>query len=112
MGIKSLFGQNLKLYRKDRHLSQDELAEQVGISIKHLSSIERGLSFASPEVIDKLSLVLKLPVFVFFIENREFIYDDKMLEKLFSEIDTIIDKNLLNAIKVIKADIRQNNQDN
>ena len=81
MGIKSLFGQNLKFYRKDRQLSQDELSEQVGISVKHLSAIERGLSFVSAELLDKVSTVPNVPVFVFFLRDRECFYDDTMFDK-------------------------------
>jgi transcriptional regulator with XRE-family HTH domain len=106
MGIKSCFGKNLKSYRKERHFSQEELSEQVGISVKHLSAIERGLSFVSAELLDKFSLSLELPVFVFFIQDREFFYNDTMLDAL----DRIIEKHLLNTIKEIKSDIRQNNK--
>lgn len=87
-------------------MSQEELSEKVGISVKHLSAIERGLTFVSAELLDKFSLSLELPVFVFFIKEREFFYNDAMLDG----IDRIIEKHLINTIKEIQSDIRQNNQ--
>jgi transcriptional regulator with XRE-family HTH domain len=106
MSTKSLFGKNLQVYRKERHISQETLSEQVGISVKHLSCIERGLSWVSAELLDKSSLSLDLPVFAFFIKDNEFFYDKTILNAL----DNIIESHLLNTIQGIKSDIRRYNK--
>jgi len=106
MDIKKIFGENLKFYRKEKHLSQEQLSEKVGISVKHLSSIERGLNFTSGDLLEKLAVSIDVPVFYFFINKREFVYNDAML----NTIDNIIEKNLLKTIDAIKSDIRQNKQ--
>ena len=67
MNVKSYFGENLKRYRKEKQLSQEQLSEKVDISVKHLSAIERGLTFVSAKLLEKLSESLKTPVFLFFI---------------------------------------------
>ena len=55
MEIKTLFGSNLKRFRKEKHLSQEQLSEIVDISVKHLSKIERGLTFVSADLLVKIS---------------------------------------------------------
>ena len=42
MNIKQLLGSRISELRKNRHLTQDQLAEKVGINPKYVSSIERG----------------------------------------------------------------------
>ena len=105
MDIKSIFGGNLKYYRKARKLSQDQLSEIVNISVKHLSAIERGLTFVSADLLDKLALSIKVPVFYFFVNNKDNFYSDTML----NTIDNIIEKRLIKTIEELKSDIRQNN---
>jgi transcriptional regulator with XRE-family HTH domain len=104
MNIKSVFGENLKLYRKAKKMSQEQLSEKVDISVKHLSSIERGLNFVSADLLEKLALSVEVPVYYFFVNEKEIIYNDNML----NTIDRIIEKNLIQTIKEIKSDIRQN----
>jgi transcriptional regulator with XRE-family HTH domain len=105
MKIKSIFGENLKFYRKAKHLSQDQLSEKVDISVKHLSSIERGLNFVSADLLEKLAFAVDVPVFFFFVNKRELFYNDVML----NTIEGIIEKQLSKTIEEIKKDIRQNN---
>ncbi|WP_461257151.1 helix-turn-helix domain-containing protein [Treponema sp. R80B11-R83G3] len=106
MDIKKIFGENLKFYRKAKRLSQEQLSEKVEISVKHLSSIERGLNFISADLLEKLAFSVDVPVFYFFVNKREFFYNDVML----NTIDNIIEKNLIKTIDEIKSDIRQNKQ--
>ena len=102
MDIKSIFGKNLKLYRKAKRLSQEQLAEKVDISVKHLSSIERGQTFVSADLLQRLAISVEVPVFCFFLNEGENFYTDGMLNTL----DKIIEKNLIKAIETIKSDIR------
>jgi transcriptional regulator with XRE-family HTH domain len=103
MGVKSVFGENLKFYRKEKRLSQEQLSEKTDISVKHLSAIERGLTFVSADLLEKLAVSVEIPVYYFFVNKREVFYDDSMLDS----IDRIIEKQLIRTIKDIKSDIRQ-----
>jgi transcriptional regulator with XRE-family HTH domain len=103
MNVKSSFGENLKFYRKEKHLSQEKLSEKVDISVKHLSAIERGLTFVSAELLEKLALSLEIPVFYFFIKDNEPFHNDSVL----NTIDRIIEKHLIKTIEEIESDIRQ-----
>jgi transcriptional regulator with XRE-family HTH domain len=105
MNIKKIFGENLKHYRKAKKLSQEQLSEKVDISVKHLSSIERGLNFVSADLLEKLAVSVEIPVYYFFVNEREVFCNDAMLNL----IDRIIEKNLIKTIEEIKSDIRQNN---
>ena len=105
MDIKAVFGENLKFYRKEKHLSQEQLSEKVDISVKHLSSIERGLTFVSADLMEKLAYSVDVPVFYFFVNKRVFFYNDVML----NTIDNIIENKLLKTIEDIKIDIHQKN---
>jgi transcriptional regulator with XRE-family HTH domain len=107
MGVKSTFGENLRFYRREKRLSQEQLSEQVNISVKHLSAIERGLTFVSAELLEKLSASLDTPVFCFFVKGKGVFYNDRMLHTLDSLIETHIKK----AVEDITADIRQHNEE-
>jgi transcriptional regulator with XRE-family HTH domain len=103
MDIKAFFGTNLKHYRKRKHFSQEQLSEKVDISVMHLSKIERGLTFVSAEIFEKLSINLDVSVARLFCMENEKVYDDDVLKKF----DRITEKNLIRAMEGIKGDIRQ-----
>ena len=107
MDIKAFFGRNLKHYRKKMNLSQEQLSEKVDISPIHLSKIERGRTFISADLLDKLSKSLGVSVATLFSSENEKIYDDNVIKK----VDRITEKHLIRAMEGIKQDIRQNDTD-
>jgi len=58
--IKVLFGKKIKEYRLKRKLTQTQLAELVSVDNKHISCIESGKSFPSPDLIDRLAITLNV----------------------------------------------------
>ena len=52
------FGQNLKKIRKMKHLTQEKLAEMIGVNQRQLTRIEVGRSFVSAETLEKLYFAL------------------------------------------------------
>jgi len=97
---------NLKQYRKKKRLSQEQLSEKVDISVMHLSKIERGLTFVSAELLEKLSVCLEIPIARLFCGENENIYGDDALKKFVK----ITEKHLLRAIEYIEGDLRQNEE--
>ena len=55
-------GKNIAALRKSQKMTQEELAEELNISIKHCSSVERGKSCLSLEkwLVEILNATLKL----------------------------------------------------
>ncbi|MEP9373860.1 helix-turn-helix transcriptional regulator [Mesorhizobium sp. KR1-2] len=54
MSVKTQLGQRLKAIRKQKGLTQDQLAERMGRSVDAISNIERGKSLPSFETIELL----------------------------------------------------------
>lgn len=102
MGIKSVFGLNLKYYRKRKKLSQEQLAEMLNISSKHLSTIETGAAFVSAELLEKMVNVLRISASALFYTIEEKSDDGSILNL----VDQTIDKELANTAALIKIKIR------
>ena len=107
MELKVFFGTNLKRFRKEKRLSQEQLSEKVDISVNHLSKIERGLAFVSADLLEKFSTHLEISAAQLFCKSNEKIYDDNVLQNF----DRISEKHLIKALEGIKADIRENRAD-
>lgn len=103
MGLKQIFGSNLHSYRKLRGLSQEQLAEKLDISVKHLSTMETGKVFASAELIENISKELQVSISALFYTNEEKSFD----ETDFCKIDTLLDEEALKIVKMLKEKIRE-----
>ena len=55
-------GLNVAYYRRKRKLTQEQLAEKVGIDRTHMSNIELANSGVSLDVLFRLADVLEVPV--------------------------------------------------
>ena len=56
--LKSSIGKRIAALRKDQDLTQEQLAELLNVSEKHISSIERGKSILSLEKLIRASEIL------------------------------------------------------
>jgi len=101
MNVKGVFGKNLKHFRKERKLSQEQLSENVEITVKHLSEIERGIVFASANLMDKIAENLDIPIFAFFLSDNSIYYDNIMLNRIEKEIIQNIEQTMNNIKKGI-----------
>ena len=88
VNIKILFGRKIKEYRKKKNLTQAQLAELVNVDDKHISCIESGKNFPSPDLIERLATSLDVEpkdLFEFYyLQDLEDLKSDiiKMLDKL------------------------------
>ena len=87
VNIKNLFGRKIKEYRKKKNLTQAQLAELVNVDDKHISCIESGKNFPSPDLIERLATSLDVEPKDLF----EFYYLQDT-EDLKSDIITMLDK--------------------
>jgi transcriptional regulator with XRE-family HTH domain len=76
MDIKTSFGEKLKFYRTKRRLSQEVLSEKIGVTVKHLSAVERGVNFVSADLLEKLSNFFEIPIASFFTTDGEYFTRD------------------------------------
>lgn len=53
-------GLRMKNARKKLHLTQEDMAEQLGVSVKHYSGIERGVAGVSLETLVNVSNILNV----------------------------------------------------
>jgi transcriptional regulator with XRE-family HTH domain len=65
--LKKSFGKQLRRLRRQKDMTQDQLAEAVGVSLKYIGFLERGVNSPSFEVLQKLAEVLEVPVGEFFL---------------------------------------------
>ena len=66
MSRLNLLGANIKKYRKQKKLSQNQLAEILDFSREHIACIETGKEFISLRKLFLLADVLEIPVKDFF----------------------------------------------
>ena len=101
-----LFGMRMKELRTVKKLSQELLADRVGISPKYMSRIEMGLHFPSFDIITKLANALQVEVKDFF----EFAHEAKNIKELKEFIRDLLneadEERLRLAVKVLRALMR------
>jgi transcriptional regulator with XRE-family HTH domain len=65
--IKKRFGKRLRKLRRDRDLTQDQLADLVGVSLNFIGQLERGESAPSFETMQKMAEVLEVDISELFL---------------------------------------------
>ncbi|MEQ1844003.1 MAG: helix-turn-helix transcriptional regulator [Nitrospira sp.] len=80
MEIKRAVGKRIKIVRQRNGLTQDQLAEQVGLSPKYISGIERGVENPTMDILIRLAKVLGVEPYDLFLfgESEE---SEKALRK-------------------------------
>jgi len=113
--LRQILSKNIKLLRKQRSLSQIELAEKADISIPFLSNIERGNKWPYPETLAKLAEALGVEVYALFIIDyspkeeleqlrQEIIqdiknnYDDKLQKSFVFNIENVVKMSVKQAV--------------
>lgn len=94
-------GQRIRKIRKAHNLSQEELAEKIGISTTHMSHIETGNTKLSLPVFVDLAAALE-------VRTDELLYDDSLAVRSSSieEIVHILDACTTQQIKIIEDVLR------
>ncbi len=63
---KKLIGARIKELRKQAGLTQEQLAERVGLDSRHLSRLEVGRHFPSLDSLERIASTLNVPLVEFF----------------------------------------------
>ncbi len=64
---KKLLGTNIAKYRKQKNLSQNQLAELVDVSREHIAKVETARRNMSMDLLFNISSALDIPEYKFFI---------------------------------------------
>lgn len=67
-----LFGKNVRKYRTEKNISQEEFASIVGLHRTYISAVERGRRSIALENIKKIADALDIDVYKLFIFKEEF----------------------------------------
>ncbi len=76
-------GRRLKLLRKSKELTQEQLGSMADVDYKHIGAIERGVKTPSLEAIERIAKALKVDYYELFLP-------DKSLAGQISELDLIV----------------------
>lgn len=60
--LRGKFGKRLRQIRRSADITQEQLAEAVGVSVKFIGNIERGTASPSFETLEKIAEVLGVEV--------------------------------------------------
>lgn len=71
MDIKQTVGANIQKYRKLNKYTQEQLAEIVGVETISLSRIETGKNYPTSENLAKISEVLHIEPYKFYLSETE-----------------------------------------
>ena len=95
--IKILLGKNVKYLRNKRQLSQMQLAEQADVTFNFINDIENGKKWVSPTTLSKLSAVLHIPLYQFFVDIQPTMQDSGAPHELLAAFSTDV-LNQINAV--------------
>ena len=91
-GVKKLFGKRVKELRKQNHLTQEKLAELIGIDTRNLIKIENGETFPRVQTLENLLEVLNIAPYEIFrnehLDNPK-ILRNKIIQKLESDDELV-----------------------
>ncbi len=70
MDIRQTIGKRIHRLRRQMDLTQQGLAEKIGVNASYIGPLEKGLKCPSITVLQKLAEELNQPVFSFFLDDR------------------------------------------
>ena len=93
-----MFNENLKRLRKEKGVSQEELAVKLNVVRQTISKWEKGLSVPDAQLLISLSEILETPVSVLLgetIESKESVSDKNAIAEQLSRINSQLSEKTL-----------------
>ena len=100
--IKKLLGKKVKLYRELKNLTQEQLAERIGVNSRTVSLIETGNNFVTAETLYNIAHVLEVSPKKLFDFDDDFDFGTNVKQKLFDLINANEDK-IYTIYKIVKG---------
>jgi transcriptional regulator with XRE-family HTH domain len=98
MTLKQDLGQRIQKLRKDKKITQEQLAEMVGIDPKNISRIEKGNNYPSAENLTSIAKALNVDIYELFVFNS--IPLEQMKEEIINSLNS--EKNILHLYQYLK----------
>lgn len=83
--IKKLLGKRIQELRKSKRLTQEELAEKIGIGTPNISYFETGRFSPAVETIEKIAKALDVEIYELYMFNPL-----KSIEEIQTELENVI----------------------
>ena len=96
-----LIGKRIKKARRDKGITQEKFAEELGVSVSFISQVETGEKRFNLERITEVSKILERPI-NYFIDGYEE-KDKSNFEEVIDLLKKMSDKQLKLALEIIKA---------
>lgn len=104
MDIRTRVALRIRTIRKARGLTQEDLAEMIERSVDALSNIERGVSLAGYDTLERLAEGLGVPVAEFFSEPEPGqATRTEIMERLLDAARSLGDEDLAKAAMVVEV---------
>ena len=98
MTLKQDLGQRIQKLRKDKKITQEQLAEMVGIDPKKISRIEKGNNYPTAENLTSIATALNVDIYELFVFNS--IPLEQMKEEIINSLNS--EKNILHLYQCLK----------
>jgi transcriptional regulator with XRE-family HTH domain len=103
-----IFGRRLRVLRKARGLTQEQLGRAAGIDYKHIGGIERGEHSPSFDAVEKIVNVLKVEYHLLFTPERSVSGQlEDNLYGLLRDVDDVDKATLANFFTELLAAVRR-----
>lgn len=99
----NLVGARIRAFRKNRHLTQTELSEKIGVLQSDLSRMEKGEYKVGLDTLFKILAVFELDMASFFDENAAPERDDRQIWRDFVSLDEESRREVRDFIEFKKA---------
>lgn len=108
MEILKILGKNIRTFRKEKGISQEQLAEKAKLHTTHVSRIERGLQNPSIDVVERIASALETESFILLAPNEATLFkqvisspENQHLFNIFKELDNQKRQFILNTVSKI-----------
>ena len=98
MTLKQDLGQRIQKLRKDKKITQEQLAEMVGIDPKNISRIEKGNNYPTAENLTSIAKALNVDIYELFVFNS--IPLEQMKEEIINSLNS--EKKILHLYQCLK----------
>ncbi len=100
MNLKKELGKKIQQLRKQKKLTQEKLAEKVGIDSKSISKIENGNNYPTPETLTSIAQALNCDIYELFIFNKPLDFE-KMKAEIIKGLEN--KQTILYLYKILKG---------